>query len=219
MTDPNWIFNHFEYHTEIMSIGYKNEAKEILVLVDPSMDRSSAPMIDCIEITSEVNNEKVTDSKFEAIGGIDKEKASNQKITGLRFSELNMESLSVHPGPLIWEPSPAIFASSLHTSISQRFKLLAATPNPGFFHAQREIPAAFGRCLLVHDEFHGSLRKIAQNIKDLKITQLNITPRSCGIPTSEITKNLKTKDGGPLTLFITKKQNEFHAWLGEIQKF
>jgi hypothetical protein len=219
MTDPNWIFNHFECHTEIMSIGYKNEAKEILVLVDPSKDRTSLPMIDCIEITSEVNNEKVTDSKVEAIGGIDHEKASNQKITGLRFSELNMESLSVHPGPLIWEPSPAIFASSLHTSISQRFNLLAATPNPGFFHTLREIPAAFGRCLLVHHEFHGSLRKIAQNIKDLKISQLNITPRSCGIPTSEITKNLKTKDGGPLTLFITKKQNEFHAWLGEIQKF
>ena len=219
MTDPNWIFNHFECHTEIMSIGYKNEAKEILVLVDPSKDRSSVPMIDCIEITSVVNHEKVTDSKVEAIGGIDKEKASNQKITGLRFSELNLESLSAHPGPLIWEPSPAIFASSLHTSISQRFKLLAATPNPGFFHTLREIPAAFGRCLLVHHEFQGSLRKIAQNIKDLKITQLNITPRSCGIPTSEITKNLKTKDGGPLTLFITKKQNEFHAWLGEIQKF
>ena len=219
MTDPNWIFNHFECHTEIMSVGYKNEAKEILVLVDPSKDRSSVPMIDCIEITSEVNNEKITDSKVEAIGGIDHEKASNQKITGLRFSELNLESLSAHPSPLIWEPSPAIFASSLHTSISQRFKLLAATPNPGFFHTLREIPAAFGRCLLVHYEFHGSLRKIAQNIKDLKITQLNITPRSCGIPTSEITKNLKTKDGGPLTLFITKKQNEFHAWLGEIQKF
>jgi len=219
MTDPNWIFNHFEYHTEIMSIGYNNEAKEILVLVDPSKDRTSLPMIDCIEITSEVSHEEVPDSKFEAIGGIDHEKASNQKITGLRFSELNMESLSVHPGPLIWEPSPAIFASSLHTSLSQRFKLLAATPNPGFFHTQRQIPAAFGRCLLIHHEFHGSLRKIAQNIKDLKISQLNITPRSCGIPTSEITKNLKTKDGGPLTLFITKKQNEFHAWLGEIQKF
>ena len=219
MTDPNWIFNHFEYHTEIMSIGYKNEAKEILVLVDPSKDRSSVPMIDCIEITSEMNSEEVTDSKEEAIGGIDNEKASNQKITGLRFSDLNIESLSAHPSPLIWEPSPAIFASSLHTSISQRFKLLAATPNPGFFHTLREIPAAFGRCLLVHHEFHGSLRKIAQNIKDLNITQLNITPRSCGIPTSEITKNLKTKDGGPLTLFITKKQNEFHAWLGEIQKF
>jgi hypothetical protein len=219
MTDPNWIFNHFECHTEIMSIGYKNEAKEILVLVDPSKDRSSVPMIDCIEITSEVSHEEVPDSQVEAIGGIDKKKASNQKITGLRFSELNMELLSAHPGPLIWEPSPAIFASSLHTSISQRFKLLAATPNPGFFHTLREIPAAFGRCLLVHYEFHGSLRKIAQNIKDLKITQLNITPRSCGIPTSEITKNLKTKDGGPLTLFITKKQNEFHAWLGEIQKF
>ena len=218
MTDPNWIFNHFECYTEIASIGYKNEAKEILVLVDPSKDRSSMPMIDCIEIT-EVNYEEVTDSKEEAIGGIDNEKASNQKITGLRFSELNIESLSAHPSPLIWEPSPAIFASSLHTSISQRFKLLAATPNPGFFHAQREIPAAFGRCLLVHHEFHGSLRKIAHNIKDLNITQLNITPRSCGIPTSEITKNLKTKDGGPLTLFITKKQNEFHAWLGEIQKF
>jgi len=219
MTDPNWIFNHFEYHTEIMSIGYKNEAKEILVLVDPSKDRSSVPMIDCIEITSGMNSEEVTDSKEEAIGGIDYEKASNQKITGLRFSELNIESLSAHLSPLIWEPSPAIFASSLHTSISQRFKLLAATPNPGFFHTLREIPAAFGRCLLVHHEFHGSLRKIAQNIKDLNITQLNITPRSCGIPTSEITKNLKTKDGGPLTLFITKKQNEFHAWLGEIQKF
>ena len=219
MTDPNWIFNHFEYHTEIMSIGYKNEAKEILVLVDPSKDRSSVPMIDCIEITSEMNSEEVTDSKEEAIGGIDNEKASNQKITGLRFSDLNIESLSAHPSPLIWEPSPAIFASSLHTSISQRFKLLAATPNPGFFHTLREIPAAFGRCLLVHHEFHGSLRKIAQNIKDLNITQLNITPRSCGIPTSETTKNLKTKDGGPLTLFITKKQNEFHAWLGEIQKF
>lgn len=219
MTDPNWIFNHFECHTEIMSIGYKNEAKEILVLVDPNREKSEFAVIDCIEITSEVNNEKVTDSKFEAIGGIDYDKASNQKITGLRFSELNIESLSAHPSPLIWEPSPAIFASSLHTSISQRFKLLAATPNPGFFHTLREIPAAFGRCLLVHYEFHGSLRKIAQNIKDLKITQLNITPRSCGIPTSEITKNLKTKDGGPLTLFITKKQNEFHAWLGEIQKF
>jgi len=219
MTDPNWIFNHFECYTEIASIGYKNEAKEILVLVDPSKDRSSMPMIDCIEITSEMNSEEVTDSKEEAIGGIDNEKASNQKITGLRFSELNIESLSAHPSPLIWEPSPAIFASSLHTSISQRFKLLAATPNPGFFHTLREIPAAFGRCLLVHHEFHGSLRKIAQNIKDLKISQLNITPRSCGIPTSEITKNLKTKDGGPLTLFITKKQNEFHAWLGEIQKF
>ena len=218
MTDPNWIFNHFECYTEIASIGYKNEAKEILVLVDPSKDRSSMPMIDCIEIT-EVNYEEVTDSKEEAIGGIDNEKASNQKITGLRFSELNIESLSAHPSPLIWEPSPAIFASSLHTSISQRFKLLAATPNPGFFHTLREIPAAFGRCLLVQHEFHGSLRKIAQNIKDLNITQLNITPRSCGIPTSEITKNLKTKDGGPLTLFITKKQNEFHAWLGEIQKF
>jgi hypothetical protein len=219
MTDPNWIFNHFECYTEIASVGYKNEAKEILVLVDPSKNRSSVPMIDCIEITSEVSHEEVPDSKVEAIGGIDKEKASNQKITGLRFSELNLESLSAHPGPLIWEPSPAIFASSLHTSISQRYKLLAATPNPGFFHTLREIPAAFGRCLLVHHEFHGSLRKIAQNIKDLKITQLNITPRSCGIPTSEITKNLKTKDGGPLTLFITKKQNEFHAWLGEIQKF
>jgi len=219
MTDPNWIFNHFECYTEIASIGYKNEAKEILVLVDPSKDRSSMPMIDCIEITSEMNSEEVTDSKEEAIGGIDNEKASNQKITGLRFSELNLESLSAHPSPLIWEPSPAIFASSLHTSISQRFKLLAATPNPGFFQTLREIPAAFGRCLLVHHEFHGSLRKIAQNIKDLNITQLNITPRSCGIPTSEITKTLKTKDGGPLTLFITKKQNEFHAWLGEIQKF
>jgi hypothetical protein len=219
MTDPNWIFNHFECYTEIASVGYKNEAKEILVLVDPSKNRSSVPMIDCIEITSEVSHEEVPDSQVEAIGGIEKEKASNQKITGLRFSELNLESLSAHPGPLIWEPSPAIFASSLHTSISQRFKLLAATPNPGFFHTLREIPAAFGRCLLVHHEFHGSLRKIAQNIKDLKITQLNITPRSCGIPTLEITKNLKTKDGGPLTLFITKKQNEFHAWLGEIQKF
>jgi hypothetical protein len=223
MTDPHWIFNHFEYHTEIMSIGYKNEAKEILVLVDPSKNRSSVPVIDCIEIVTEdvaeTSSVYVPESKEKSAKEIPGKAESKKNILGLRFSELRMDALSINAGSMLWEPSPAIFASSLHTSISQRFKLLAATPNPGFFHTLREIPAAFGRCLLVHHEFHGSLRKIAQNIKDLKITQLNITPRSCGIPTSEITKNLKTKDGGPLTLFITKKQNEFHAWLGEIQKF
>ncbi|MDA0783947.1 MAG: hypothetical protein O2814_05325 [Bacteroidetes bacterium] len=223
MTDPHWIFNHFEFHTEIMSIGYKNEAKEILVLVDPSKDKSSVPMIDCIEIitkdVAEISSVRVTESKDTSAKEIPDKSESDKNILGQRFSELRMDALSINAGPLLWEPSPAIFASSLHTSISQRFHLLAATPNPGFFHTQREIPAAFGRCLLVQNEFQGSLRKIAQNIKDLKITQLNITPRSCGIPTSEITKTLKTKEGGPLTLFITKKQNEFHAWLGEIQKF
>ncbi|MEI8101724.1 MAG: hypothetical protein WCH09_09240, partial [Bacteroidota bacterium] len=161
----------------------------------------------------------VTVSKDTSAKEIPDKSESNKNILGLRFSELRMDALSINAGPLIWEPSPAIFASSLHTTISQRFKLLAATPNPGFFHTQRQIPAAFGRCLLVQHEFHGSLRKIAQQLKDLHITQLNITPRSCGIPTSEITKTLKTKDGGPLTLFITKKQHEFIAWIGEIQKF
>ena len=174
MTDPHWIFNHFECHTE----PKESSAKEI-------PDKSE----------------------------------SDKNILGLRFSELRMDALSINAGPLLWEPSPAIFASSLHTTITQRFHLIAATPNPGFFHTQREIPAAFGRCLLVQNEFHGSLRKIGQQLKNLQITQLNITPRSCGIATSEITKTLKIKDGGPLTLFITKKQREFIAWLGEIQKF
>jgi len=223
MTDPNWIFNHFECHTEIMSIGYKNEAKEILVLVDPSKDRSSVPVIDCIEIitkdVAEISSVNVPESKDTSASEIPVKSESDKNILGLRFSELRMDALSINADPLLWEPSPAIFASSLHTTISQRFKLLAATPNPGFFQTQRQIPAAFGRCLLVQHEFHGSLRKIAQQLKDLHITQLNITPRSCGIPTSEITKTLKTKDGGPLTLFITKKQREFIAWIGEIQKF
>ena len=223
MTDPHWIFNHFDCHTEIMSIGYKNEAKEILVLIDPSKDRSSVPMIDCIEITTkdvaEISSVQVTVSKDTSAKEIPDKSESDKNILGLRFSEIRMDALSINGGPLLWEPSPAIFASSLHTTISQRFHLLAATPNPGFFHTQREIPAAFGRCLLVQNEFHGSLRNIAQQLKNLQITQLNITPRSCGIATSEITKTLKIKDGGPLTLFITKKQREFIAWLGEIQKF
>lgn len=215
MTDPNWIFNHFECQTEIMSIGYKNEAKEILVLVDPKRKKTEAPMIDCIEIVVEGESEEIGHLTY--IRGT--ELNSIHKVLGLRFSELSIESLPVNSGQMIWEPSPAIFASSLHTSISQRFNLLAATPNPGFFHTQREIPAAFGRCLLVHHEFQGSLRKIALQLKDLNITQLNVTPRSCGIPTSEITKTLKIKDGGPLTLFITKKHRKYIAWLGEIQKF
>lgn len=223
MTDPHWIFNHFECYTEILSVGYKNEAKEILVMVDPSQDRASVPSIDCIEVFTKdvaaISSENVTAPQNTSCQEISGRLESNNPILGLRFSELRMDALSIHPGPLLWEPSPAIFASSLQTTISQRFHLLAATPNPGFFHTQREIPAAFGRCLLVKNEFHGSLRKIAQQLKDLHITQLNITPRSCGIATSEITKTLKTKDGGPLTLFITKKQREFIAWLGEIQKF
>ncbi len=217
MTDPNWIFNRFECYTEIASVGYKNEAKEILVLVDPKRKKTEAPMIDCIEIMVEGESEEIEIGHITYIGGT--EMNSTHEVLGLRFSELSIESLPVNSGQMIWEPSPAIFASSLHTSISQRFHLLAATPNPGFFHTQREIPAAFGRCLLVHHEFQGSLRKIALQLKDINITQLNVTPRSCGIPTSEITKTLKIKDGGPLTLFITKKQNKFHAWLGEIQKF
>jgi hypothetical protein len=223
MTDPHWIFNHFKCYTEIISVGHKNEAKEILVLVDPRKDRTSMPVIDCIEVFTKdvaaISSADVTAPQNTSAQEIWGRSESNNPILGLRFSELRMDGLSIHPGPLLWEPSPALFASSLQTTISQRFHLLAATPNPGFFHTQREIPAAFGRCLLVKNEFHGSLRKIAQQLKDLHITQLNITPRSCGIATSEITKTLKTKDGGPLTLFITKKQREFIAWLGEIQKF
>lgn len=217
MTDPNWIFNRFECYTEIASVGYKNEAKEILVLVDPKRKKTEAPMIDCIEIMVEGESEEIEIGHITYIRGT--ELNSTHEVLGLRFSELSIESLPVNSGQMIWEPSPAIFASSLHTSISQRFNLLAATPNPGFFHTQREIPAAFGRCLIVHHEFQGSLRKIALQLKDLNITQLNVTPRSCGIPTSDITKPLKIKDGGPLTLFITKKQRKFIAWLGEIQKF
>jgi hypothetical protein len=217
MTDPHWIFHRFDCYTEISAIGYRNEAKEILVLVDPHREKSETPQINCIEI--EENAPQISGD-----GHVGKEQndSSTQEMVnfqGFRFSELQIDALPLNKTAMIWEPSPAIFASSLHTTISQRHNLLAATPNPGFFHTQREIPAAFGRCLLVHHEFQGSLRKIAQKIKDLNISQLNITPRSCGIPTTEITKTLKTKDGGSLTLFITKKQNEFHAWLGEIKKF
>lgn len=217
MTDPHWIFHRFDCYTEISAIGYRNEAKEILVLVDPHREKSETPQIDCIEIAENA-------PQISGAGHVGKEQndSSTQEMVnfqGFRFSELQIDALPLNKIAMIWEPSPAIFASSLHTTISQRHNLLAATPNPGFFHTQREIPAAFGRCLLVHHEFQGSLRKIAQKIKDLNISQLNITPRSCGIPTTEITKTLKTKDGGSLTLFITKKQNEFHAWLGEIKKF
>ena len=222
MTDPHWIFHRLDCYTEIFSMGFRNEAKEILVWVDPSRKRSELPRIDCIEIT-ELN------SHFgEGEGSLDPSNTENETqigditaswIKGERFSELELEALAEHATDLIWEPSPALFASSLHTTISQRFHLLAATPNPGFFHTRREIPAAFGRCLLVHHTFQGSLRKIAQQIKTLNISQLNVTPRSCGIPTQEIAKILQLKDGGPHTLFITKKQNEFQAWLGEIKKF
>lgn len=206
MVDPSWIRNQFRCRADIYAVGLQGETKEILVHVFPQ------------EPTTSGNTEVVC---------LVYESASPATLTTHYFCRSDMKASPPSADgseQYLFEPAAPIFAAHLHTQIPQRFGIRAATPNHNFFVAQAPMAAAFGRSLFVEHTLQGSLREIQRQLKPLlkassnkkTIPQLNITARNCGITTDAIKKMLQVRDGGPFYLFITKHENRFIAWMGNI---
>lgn len=207
MVDPTWLQRQFNCRTDIYAVGLNGETKEILAHVHPSL-----PAIEggwdafCLVNRAGTNDLTVLESYrfgawFEEILGGEELKAS-----------------------YVFEPAAPLFAAHLNTQLPKHLNLLSATPNHNFFLAPRPMSTAFGRSLKIEHTFEGSLRNIQRALKPLLcptnnkkiLPQLNVTARNCGMTTDAVKNVLQVSDGGADYLFITKKDQQFIAWLGVI---
>ncbi len=113
------------------------------------------------------------------------------------------------------ELSSACIKAGYRDLIMAQTGLTALSRNGYYLTGKAVIPAALGRCFSLKHTLSGSLGQIGDALKELEITQANVSAREFVLPAEETRTKLKLKDGGDVYLFFTGKEKEKYCFVTE----
>ena len=189
MVDTDFIENHLPGNKSYYAIVVKQEVKELLVHI------------------------QFTDSQS-------KTKREVVSIDGSKYSYssqvFNPESLAQSNIDYIFEPNGGMMCLKLNRELHQLDGFTPLNVQHTFFKCKVTLPSEMGRTFLpIHAEpIIGGLNKIGKTIKsDYKIEAASITARDCKLTTEAIRKSLGLKESNTHYLILTKRGNDFIAWI------
>ena len=189
MVDTDFIENHLPGNKSYYAIVVKQEVKELLVYV------------------------QFTDS-------LSKIKREVVSIDGSQYTYssqvFNPEFLAHSNMDYIFEPNGGMMCLKLNRDLHQLDGFTPLNVQHTFFKCKVTLPSEMGRTFLpIHAEpIIGGLNKIGKTIKsDYKIEAASITARDCKLTTEEIRKSLGLQESNTHYLILTKRGNEFIAWI------
>ncbi len=189
MVDTDFIENHLPGYKTFYAIVVKQEVKELLVYV------------------------QFTDS-------LSKIKREVVSIDGSQYTYssqvFNPEFLAHSHMDYIFEPNGGMMCLKLNRELHQLDGFTPLNVQHTFFKCKVTLPSEMGRTFLpIHAEpIIGGLNKIGKTIKsDYKIEAASITARDCKLTTEEIRKSLGLKESDIHFLILTKRGNDFIAWI------
>jgi hypothetical protein len=179
MVDVSYVFKTFDYVKRLIVVGFKNEVKEVLVLLN------SQANTECCNIEAVQVNE---DGKVEF----------NFSFT---LNRLIREShIDNH---FFYEPSNMIIKAGLSDDYADCCGLSLVAKN-SHYATGGFIDGYFGRCFSVVNHIVFSKSGIKQYIKQHGITKANVSARNFVSSVDEIRKSFNLEDGGDDYLFFTQ---------------
>ena len=179
MVDLNYCKSEIENIKEIHVVSLKNEVKEVLLLVDFSINDST--VIKAINIINEQNIQE-----FSELNSFDIE--TNESIEKVFF----------------YEPNASIIKANLSANYAQSLGLKMIALNTHFFVGNELIENFFGRSFKIIESFPFSKRIVKSYLKNNGIAKANISKRNFPINEAEIAKQFDLKTGGDEYLFFTQ---------------
>ncbi len=189
MVDTDFIENHLPGNKSYYAIVVRQEVKELLVHIQFTDSQSKTKR----EVVS------IDGSKYSY---------SSQVFNPERLAPSNMD--------YIFEPNGGIMCLKLNRDLHQLNGFTPLNIQHTFFKCNVIIPSEMGRTFMpIHSEpIIGGLNKIGKTIKsDYKIEAASITARDCKLTTEEIRKSLGLQESNTHYLILTKRGNEFIAWI------
>ena len=189
MVDTDFIENYLPGNKSYYAIVVKQEVKELLVHVQFTESQSK--------------------TKREVVS-----------IDGCKYTYssqvFNPESLAPSNMDYIFEPNGGMMCLKLNRDLYQLDGFTPLNVQHTFFKCKIEFPSEMGRSFVpIHDEpICGGLNKIGKTIKtEFNINAASITARECKLSTEEIRKSLGIKESDTHFLILTKRGNDFLAWV------
>ena len=189
MVDTDFIENHLPGNKSYYAIVVKQEVKELLVHIQFTESQSKTKR----EVVS-IDGSKYT--------------YSSQVFNPERLAPSNID--------YIFEPTGGMMCLKLNRDLYQLDGFTPLNIQHTFFKCNVIIPTEMGRTFMpIHAEpIIGGLNKIGKTIKsDYKIEAASITARDCKLTTEEIRKSLGLKESNTHYLILTKRGNDFIAWI------
>ncbi len=113
------------------------------------------------------------------------------------------------------ELTAACIKAGFRDRIVAQAGLSALSRNGYYLSGRAVIPAALGRSFSLIHTLSGSLGQIGDALKNIGITQANVSARDFILPAEDTRKKLKLKDGGTWYLFFTGKEKEKYCFVTE----
>ena len=179
MVDLNYCKSEIENIKEIHVVSLKNEVKEVLLLVDFSINNST--VIKAINIINDQNIHEFSDS-----------------------NSFIIESLNSNSNAYFYEPNASIIKANLSANYAQSLGLKMIALNAHFFVGHELIENFYGRCFKIIESFTFSKSKLKSYLKKNEISKANISKRNFPINEAEIAKQFNLKTGGDEYLFFTQ---------------
>jgi hypothetical protein len=189
MVDTEFIENHLPGNKSYYAIVVKQEVKELMVHIQFTESQSKQKR----EVVS-IDGSKYT--------------YSSQVFNSEILVHSNMD--------YIFEPNGGMMCLKLNRDLYQLDGFTPLNIQHTFFKCNVIIPTEMGRNFVpIHAEpIIGGLNKIGKTIKsDYKIEAASITARDCKLTTEAIRKSLGLKESDTHFLILTKRGNDFLAWV------
>ena len=189
MVDTDFIENHLPGNKNYYAIVVKQEVKELLVHIQFTESQSKTKR----EVVS------IDGCKYTYSGQV-----------------FNPESLDHSNLDYIFEPNGGMMCLKLNRDLHQLDGFTPLNIQHTFFKCKVTLPSEMGRSFVpIHDEpICGGLNKIGKTIKtEYNIDAASITARECKLSTEEIRKSLGLKESDTHFLILTKRGNDFLAWV------
>jgi len=170
------IRQSIQYAARIFVISWRNECKEILVLVDP--EHKSEVMIEAADL-----------------GG------KTKSINFTMEEERNAKALCGPPGQYIYEPNAAILKSGAFKTICHRYDVLKLHPNTHLYTSDVLIDEFPGKKFQLEGVLSPQRKKVVGELHENR--QANVVVRNYPESADQIKSGWRIKDGGFTFLFFT----------------
>ncbi len=174
MIDIESVLKDFPQTTEIHIVSVKNECKEVLVKVEPTIPTTS-PTVHCIHL----NNEQVQDFCYPRAA---------ESTTCVAYSQ---------PLRYLYEPNASILKAGAFKQVAQRYGVQKLHPNSHLYTSENMVADFPGRIFSIDRITKVQRKEIAD------IDKANLSIRNFPGSVADLRKKLKLKDGGETYIFAT----------------
>jgi len=193
MTDFRVLRKALPGSIHFFSIYHDGEVKELLLEIEPKANHST----DYHAINIDIQDEFSVCSKS----------------TVTQFHDSLIQSSHIEDA-YIFEPHGGINNLNLNELFTNIPYCIAITPQKTLFKTSHPMPRSWGRCKKIQEEFEGSLNEISKQLKKKGHQEASVTSRDTqGMKAEEIQSKLNLKQSQNNTLFVTRTERKFKAWL------